>query len=110
MQKCENLVELEKRCKMSIWSQKSALIKPRTDRLKSKTDTSCVIFESSFSRSTAREVHSADTMAPVVWLRTHRASLAPKEASACDAAKLALPVDVADVDAEEKQFVSKIVE
>ena len=34
MQKCENLVDLEKRCKMSIWSQKSALIQLRTDRLK----------------------------------------------------------------------------
>ena len=34
MQKCENLVELEKRCKMSIWSQKSALIQRRTDCLK----------------------------------------------------------------------------
>ena len=26
MQRCENLVDLEKRCKMSIWTQKSALI------------------------------------------------------------------------------------
>ena len=30
----QNLVELEKRCKMSIWSQKSASIQLRTDRLK----------------------------------------------------------------------------
>ena len=32
--KMQNLVELEKRCKMSIWSQKSASIQLRTDRLK----------------------------------------------------------------------------
>ena len=31
--KCENLVDLEKRCKMIIWLQKSALIQRRTDRL-----------------------------------------------------------------------------
>ena len=34
MQNCENLVDLEKRCKMSIWSQKSALIQLRTSLLK----------------------------------------------------------------------------
>ena len=30
VQRCENLVDLEKRCKMSIWTQKSALIQLRT--------------------------------------------------------------------------------
>ena len=34
MQRCENLVDLEKRCKMSIWTQKSALIQLRTSLLK----------------------------------------------------------------------------
>ena len=34
MQRCDNLVDLEKRCKMSIWTQKSALIQPRTSLLK----------------------------------------------------------------------------
>ena len=43
VQKCENLVELEKRCKMSIWSQKSALIQLRTDPLKWPSRLSCAI-------------------------------------------------------------------
>ena len=30
VQRIANLVDLEKRCKMSIWVQKSALIQPRT--------------------------------------------------------------------------------
>ena len=30
VQRIANLVDLEKRCKMSIWLQKSALIQPRT--------------------------------------------------------------------------------
>ena len=34
VQRCENLVDLEKRCKMSIWTQKSALIQLRTSLLK----------------------------------------------------------------------------
>ena len=34
MQRCDNLVDLEKRCKMSIWTQKSALIQLRTSLLK----------------------------------------------------------------------------
>ena len=34
VQRCGNLVDLEKRCKMSIWTQKSALIQPRTSLLK----------------------------------------------------------------------------
>ena len=34
MQRCENLVNLEKRCKMNIWTQKSALIQLRTSLLK----------------------------------------------------------------------------
>ena len=34
MRECSNLVDLEKRCKMSIWSSKSALIQRRTDCLK----------------------------------------------------------------------------
>ena len=34
MQRCENLVDLEKRSKMSIWTQKSALIQLRTSLLK----------------------------------------------------------------------------
>ena len=36
MQKCANLVELEKCCKMTIWLQKSALIQPRTSLGKSE--------------------------------------------------------------------------
>ena len=35
MRECSNRVDLEKRCKMSIWSSKSALIQRRTDCLKS---------------------------------------------------------------------------
>ena len=34
MQRCDNLVDFEKRCKMSIWTQKSALIQLRTSLLK----------------------------------------------------------------------------
>ena len=34
VQRCGNLVDLEKRCKMSIWTQKSALIQLRTSLLK----------------------------------------------------------------------------
>ena len=34
MQRIANLVDLEKRCKMSIWTQKSALIQLRTSPLK----------------------------------------------------------------------------
>ena len=34
VQRRENLVHLEKRCKMSIWTQKSALIQLRTSPLK----------------------------------------------------------------------------
>ena len=34
VQRIANLVDLEKRCKMSIWLQKSALIQPRTSPLK----------------------------------------------------------------------------
>ena len=34
VQRCDNLVDLEKRCKMSIWTQKSALIQLRTSLLK----------------------------------------------------------------------------
>ena len=30
----DNLVDLEKRCKMSIWTQKSASLQPRTRSLK----------------------------------------------------------------------------
>ena len=34
VQRCGNLVDFEKRCKMSIWTQKSALIQLRTSLLK----------------------------------------------------------------------------
>ena len=34
VQRCANLVDLEKRCKMSIWTQKSALIQLRKSLLK----------------------------------------------------------------------------
>ncbi len=34
VKRCGNLVDLEKRCKMSIWAQKSALIQLRTSFLK----------------------------------------------------------------------------
>ena len=34
VRRCDNLVDLEKRCKMSIWTQKSALIQLRTSPLK----------------------------------------------------------------------------
>ena len=34
MQRIRNLVDLEKRCKMSIWLQNFALIQPRTSPLK----------------------------------------------------------------------------
>ena len=34
VQKCANLVDLEKCCKMTIWWPKSASIQPRTSRLK----------------------------------------------------------------------------
>ena len=34
MRRNDNLVDLEKRCKMSIWTQKSALIQLRTSLLK----------------------------------------------------------------------------
>ena len=33
MRECENLVDLEKCCKMSIWLQKSALILPLIDEI-----------------------------------------------------------------------------
>ena len=34
VQRIANIVDLEKRCKMSIWLQKSASIQPRTSPLK----------------------------------------------------------------------------
>ena len=60
VQRCDNLVDLEKRCKMSIWTQKSALIQLRTSLL--KFDDLAENFERSSVSNFSTKLRTASTM------------------------------------------------
>ena len=66
MRTCKNFVDLEKRCKMNIWSQKSALLQLRTDRLREQLFSSPTLFVLPDSEGNAPTETHAFSMVDVV--------------------------------------------
>ena len=77
VQRIANLVDLEKCCKMSIWTQKSASIQPRTDRRK-------------WSSSAARPGGGAP---PRIWAKTFQSKC---QATNCRCSRSGLKGSIAE--------------
>ena len=72
MQRIGNLVDLEKRCKMSIWLQNFALIQPRTSPLKFDH-----LAEKSEKDSVSNLAPKVESEAPEHWTPTVGAVFTP---------------------------------